>query len=384
MSSDKILNIPSFDLTRQYQKIQAELQEAVSRVMASGHYILGPEVKAFEDEIAKYLNVRHAIGVANGTDALWLALRALEIGEGDVVITTSFTFFATGGAILNVGATPVFADIDPVTYNLDPQALRKLLTSNKALRERAKAIIPVHLYGLPADMDQIMRLAKEFDLYLIEDAAQAIGAKYRSQMAGTLGDFGCISFFPTKNIGAFGDGGLVVTQNSELAEKIGMLRVQGSKRKYHHDIIGMNSRLDALQAAVLRVKLKHLDGWIRSRQEHAAAYNKLLSQIDGLRTPIADEKSTHVYHQYTVQIDNNKRDALQEYLQRECIGTTVYYPVPLHLQTALGLLRGKAGDLPVSENAAKSVLSLPIFPELTAEERQAVVHKIGEFFEGGH
>jgi dTDP-4-amino-4,6-dideoxygalactose transaminase len=376
------VKIPSFDLTRQYQHLKPEILTEVERVMASGHYILGPEVKAFEDEAAKYLGVKHAIGVANGTDALWLALRALDIGEGDVVITTPFTFFATAGAILNVGANPVFADIDERSFNIDPNAVRKLLSSDKKLREQAKAIIPVHLYGQPADMDEIMDLAKEFNLRVIEDAAQAIGSKYREKMAGSVGDFGCISFFPTKNVGAFGDAGLVTTRDSRLAERVQMLRVQGSKTKYHHDMIGTNSRLDALQAAILRVKLRYLDGWVKARQGHALAYDQLLSSLDEVIAPTHAPHRTHVYHQYTVRVLKGQREALQEYLQQNGIGSTVYYPLPLHLQPALRSLGGKEGDFPVTERVSLEVLSLPIFPELTAEERRVVGHEIEEFYSG--
>ncbi|MBI1730848.1 DegT/DnrJ/EryC1/StrS family aminotransferase [Candidatus Acetothermia bacterium] len=373
------MKIPSFDLTRQYQHLKPEILTEVERVMASGHYILGPEVQAFEDEAAKYLGVKHAIGVANGTDALWLALRALEIGAGDVVITTPFTFFATASAILNVGAKPLFVDIDEQTFNIDPKAIRKLLGSDMKLRGQAKAIIPVHLYGQPADMDEIVALADEFNLRVIEDAAQAIGSKYGEDMAGSIGDFGCISFFPTKNIGAFGDAGLVITQDSDLAERVQMLRVQGSKAKYHHDMIGMNSRMDALQAAILRVKLRHLDRWIKARQGHALAYDQLLRSLDGVIVPAQAAHRTHVYHQYTVCVLNGEREALQEYLQEKGIGSTVYYPLPLHLQPAIRSLGGKVGDFPITERVSREVLSLPIFPELTGEERRMVGYEIEEF-----
>ena len=373
------MSIPPFNLTRQYESIREEIDEAVQRVMASGIYILGPEVQAFEKQAASYLGVEHAVGVANGTDAIWLALKALDVGPGDVVITTPFTFFATAGAIVNVGAKPVFVDIQENSFNIDPTKTQALLESNSDIRARAKAILPVHLYGLPADMDEVMSIANEFGLSVIEDNAQGIGAQYKSQMTGTIADLGTISFFPTKNVGAFGDAGLVTTNNSELAEKVRMLRVQGSSAKYYHELLGMNSRMDALQAAILGVKLGYLDQWIAARQAHAADYNLLLDGVAGLATPNEISDRTHIYHQYTIRAQNGSRARLQEHLKNQAIGTSIHYPTPLHMQPALESLGHKKGDFPIAEQAAEEVLSLPIFPELTAEERRMVANTISQF-----
>jgi len=402
------LPIPILDLTRQYKAIQLEIDEAVHRVLASGRFILGPEVQAFEEEAAAYCGVKHAIGVASGTDALLLSLRALGIGPGDGVILPSFTFFATAGVVANVGATPVFAEIDPQTFNLDPQGLRTMLegfskglpstdptnsanSRNSDLGEglRIRAVIPVHLYGQMADMDEIIAIAKEYDVAIIEDAAQAIGASYtthrpelnepnelhelnepgRSSMkAGAIGDFGCFSFFPTKNLGAYGDGGMITTNNDAYAEKLRMLRVHGAKPKYFHQIIGTNSRLDSLQAAILRVKLPHLDEWIAARQEIATAYDEALADVEGITTPFRADSRTHIYHQYTVRVANGRRDEVQQHLKEQGIGTMIYYPRPLHLQECFAELGYREGQFPVTEAACSEVLSLPVFPELTLEE----------------
>jgi dTDP-4-amino-4,6-dideoxygalactose transaminase len=373
------MKIPSFNLTRQVEAIQEELNEAISRVMKSGQYILGPEVEAFENQAAEYLQAKRAIGVANGTDAIWLALKALGIGDGDIVITTPFTFFATAGAILNVGAKPVFADIDRNTFNLDPAAVRELLESDEEIRNSAKAILPVHLYGQPAEMDEFVALAEEFNLSIIEDNAQGIGAQYKGRMVGGIGHIGTISFFPTKNIGAFGDAGLVITQDDELAERVRKLRVQGSSAKYYHELVGVNSRLDSLQAAILSVKLKYLDSWIAARQEHARSYKELLGEMGGIETPSEAPNRTHIYHQYTIRVLDNRRAKLQEHLNEAGIGTAIHYPTPLHLQPAMSNFGYSDGDFPNAEAAAREVLSLPAFPELTAEERQVIVHSIAEF-----
>jgi len=378
----KDLKIPILDLTRQYWAIQAEIDAAIRRVLESGRFILGPEVEAFEAEIAEYLGVKHAIGVASGTDALLLSLKALGIGPGDGVIVPSFTFFATAGTVANVGATPIFCDIDPRTFNIDPECLKECVL-HYASRGTLKAIIPVHLYGQPADMDEIMKIAEEYDLYVIEDAAQAIGAEYKGHKVGTIGHLGCFSFFPTKNLGAYGDGGLVVTNDDELAERVRMLRVHGSKPKYYHHMVGTNSRLDALQAAILRVKLSHLVEWTKARQRLAAHYDDLLADTkekEYIKLPFRAPNRIHVFHQYTIRVLEGKRDALRDFLYEQGIGTEIYYPWPLHTQPCFGYLGYKEGDLPESERASREVLSLPIFPELKEEEQDYVVEKIKEFF----
>ena len=380
-SRDQI-RVPILDLTRQYKTISQEIDAAIRRVLTSGRFILGPEVGAFEQEIAAFCGVKRAIGVASGTDALLLSLKALGIGPGDKVIIPSFTFFATAGVVHNIGATPVFADIDPKTFNLDPDHVRHVLTTNREPRTRFKAIIPVHLYGQMADMDEIMEIAEEHNLFVIEDAAQAIGAEYKGRQAGTIGRLGCFSFFPTKNLGAYGDGGMVITDDDALAERIRMLRMHGSKPKYYHHIVGYNSRLDALQAAILRVKLPHLSDWTTKRQEIANRYDKLFCNVDGIETPCRVSDRTHIFHQYTIRVSDDRRDALQVYLKERGIGTSIYYPLPLHLQECFKDLGYANGDLPVCEQASREVLSLPIFPELSEEEQDYVVGAIKTFFNG--
>jgi dTDP-4-amino-4,6-dideoxygalactose transaminase len=388
------MKIPILDLTRQYHAIQEEIDAAIRRVLESGRFILGPEVEAFEAEIAEYLGVKHAIGVASGTDALLLSLKALNIGPGDGVIVPSFTFFATAGVVANLGATPIFVDIDPKTFNINPEKLRELLTNHSSpiphpspsttfsvTRHSSpvtviKAIITVHLYGQPADMDEIMAIAHKHDLYVVEDAAQALGAEYKGQKVGTIGHLGCFSFFPTKNLGAYGDGGLVVTNDDELAERVRMLRVHGSKPKYYHHMVGTNSRLDALQAAILRAKLPHLAEWTAARTRLADRYDELLGDFDGLVLPYRAPNRTHIFHQYTIRVLAGKRDALRTFLAKRGIGTEVYYPLPLHLQPCFRYLGYKEGDLPESERACREVLSLPMFPELTNEEQDYVVNAI--------
>ena len=379
------MKVPILDLTRQYRTIKAEIDTAIQRVLESGRFILGPEVEAFEGEIAEYLGVKHAIGVASGTDALLLSLKALGIGPGDGVIVPSFTFFATAGVVANVGATPVFADIDPQTFNISTENVKDLLyrhpssITHHASPITIRAIIPVHLYGQPADMDEIMRLAKEYDLYVIEDAAQAIGAEYKGRKVGTIGHLGCFSFFPTKNLGAYGDGGLVVTNFDELAERVRMLRVHGSKPKYYHHLVGTNSRLDAFQAAILRAKLPHLDEWTAARQKIAARYDEFLRDVSGIGLPFRTPDRTHIFHQYTIRVLNGRRDTLQKHLREQGVGVQVYYPLPLHLQPCFRHLGYKEGDLPESERASREVLSLPMFPELTEEEQDYVVQAIKAF-----
>jgi len=388
--------IPILDLTRQYKAIKPDIDAAVRRVLESGRFILGPEVEAFEKGVAEYLGVKHAIGVASGTDALLLSLKALGIGPGDSahgitsegniprdkVIVPSFTFFATAGVVVNVGATPVFADIDPKTFNIDPEHLKQLFTHHPSLVTNVKAIIPVHLYGQPADMDEIMAIANEYGLYVVEDAAQAISAEYKGRKVGTIGDLGCFSFFPTKNLGAYGDGGMIVTNDDALAERVRILRVHGSKPKYYHHLVGTNSRLDALQAAILRVKLTHLPEWTTARQRIAARYDEMLHGVPGIETPHRAPARTHIFHQYTVRVHDGMRDALREHLRAQGIGTQVYYPLPLHLQPCFADLSYREGDLPESEQASREVLSLPMFPELTEQEQEYVAIEIKRFLEG--
>ncbi|MGB9885731.1 MAG: DegT/DnrJ/EryC1/StrS family aminotransferase [Moorellales bacterium] len=375
------MNIPILDLTRQYESIKGEIDAAIRRVVTSGRFILGPEVEALEREIAQLCGTKHAVAVASGTDALLLALRAVGVGPGDAVIVPSFTFFATAGAVCNAGATPVFADVDPRTLNLDPAKVAERLSSDPALRARTKAIIPVHLYGQAADMDDILALAREYGLYVIEDAAQAIGAEYRGRKAGAMGHLGCFSFFPTKNLGAYGDGGMVVTSDDELAERVRLLRVHGARPKYYHHLVGTNSRLDALQAAILRAKLPHLAEWTAKRQALAARYDELLRGIPGLTLPHRAPDRTHVFHQYTVRVAGGRRDALRAYLAERGIGTEVYYPLPLHLQPCFAHLGYREGDLPESKRASREVLSLPMFPELTREEQEYVAGAVKMFFD---
>lgn len=375
--------IPVLDLTRQYNAIREEIDAAVARVLSSGQFILGSEVEALEQEVAEYLGVRHAIGVASGTDALLLSLRALGIGPGEAVVVPSFTFFATAGAVHNVGATPLFVDVDPHTLNIDPRKVEERLVSDPKLRAKTKAIIPVHLYGQMADMDEIMALAEKFGLYVIEDAAQAIGAEYKGRQAGSMGHLGCFSFFPTKNLGAYGDGGMVATNDDDLAEQVRMLRAHGSKPKYYHHLVGYNSRLDALQAAILRAKLPHLVEWTKARQRIGAHYDELLRDIEGIKLPHRAPNRTQIFHQYTVRVPGGKRDALRAYLKERGIGTEVYYPVPLHLQPCFRHLGYREGDVPESERASREVLSLPMFPELTDEELEYVVGEIRRFYEMG-
>jgi dTDP-4-amino-4,6-dideoxygalactose transaminase len=348
--------IPLVDLQAQYHSIKEEIDAAISQVIESGQFILGPNVKALEEEIANYCGTRYAVGVASGTDALHLSLIALGIGDGDEVITTPFTFFATAEAISQTGATPAFVDIDPVTYNIDPARIEGKITS------KTRAILPVHLYGQPADMEAILDVARKNNLLVVEDCAQAIGAEFQNKKAGSFGDAGCLSFFPSKNLGAYGDGGMVVTNSEELAEKVRMLRTHGSKKKYYHSLLGFNSRLDEVQAAILGVKLKHLNKWIDARRRHARTYDQLLSSLP-IETPHVVEGRTHVYHQYT--IESEKRKLIQETLGEAEIASAVYYPLPLHLQEVYKRLGYTPGSSPESEKASGQVLSLPMFPELT-------------------
>lgn len=359
--------IPILDLKPQYESLQAKMDEAILAAVRSGQYINGPNVKAFETELASYLEVQHAVGMNSGTDALHLALRALKIGEGDEVITVPFTFVATTEAIGIVGATPVFVDIDPVTYNMDVAQLEAKITS------KTKAIMPVHLYGQPADMGPLMEIAEKHNLWVIEDCAQSIGSSYQGKKTGTIGHIGCFSFFPSKNLGAYGDGGALVTNDKELADRARMLRAHGGAIKYHHTELGVNSRLDEVQAAVLRVKLPNLESWNEGRRTVAKRYNELIAaaQLPGVLTPEELSGTVPVYHQYTIRVKD--RDAVQKRMNELGVQTMVYYPIPLDQQEVHTYMGHQKGDFPVSDRAAAEVLSLPIFPELSLEQQKQVV-----------
>lgn len=380
------MNVPVLDLKRQYEAIKAEMDAAILDVVGSTKFVLGPYVADFEEKAAAYCEVRHAIGVASGTDALLLSLRALGIGPGDAVILPSFTFFATAGVVHNVGATPIFCDIDPRTFNLDVDHVRELL-GNPEASSKAKAIIPVHLYGQISDMDEVLAIAKEHGLAVVEDAAQAIGAACDMPnglaKAGTIGDLGCFSFYPTKNLGAYGDAGMVITNDDDLADAVRMLRVHGARPKYFHRRVGVNSRLDAIQAAVLAVKLAYLDRWSAARAEKAGIYDAELSGLDGIVVPHRADDRTHIFHQYTIRVLDGRRDALREHLKERDVGTMIYYPRPLHLQECFAGLGYEEGRLPRSEAASREVLSLPVFPELTADEQDYVVETIRHFMKRG-
>ncbi|MFK3937254.1 DegT/DnrJ/EryC1/StrS family aminotransferase [Alkalihalobacillus sp. NPDC078783] len=360
--------IPLIDLDRQFQMIKDEALLAMARVYNSGQYILGKEGLAFEEEVKQYLTTPFAIGVGNGTDALVLALDALGIGVGDEVITTPFTFFATAEAISRVGATPIFVDIETDTYNIDPKKIEKALT------DKTKAIMPVHLFGYPADMDAIMNIANKHQLYVIEDACQAFGSSYKGKKAGTIGDVGCFSFFPTKNLGTMGDGGLVVTKHAHVNERIRMLRHHGSTKKYFHKEIGYNSRLDELQAAFLRISLRKIDELNQNRQTIAANYKKHLSSLKGLLVPREVATIEHIYHLYCIEVD--ERDLLSQGLTKAGIANGVYYPLPLHLQEVYQSLGYKAGSFPVAEAKSKQLLAIPMHPFVTNDEQKKIVETI--------
>ena len=356
--------IPILDSKRQYAEIGNEVEKAVCEVLRSGCYILGPNTKELEKELASFFGVKYTVGLNSGTDALHLALRALDIGAGDEVITTAFTFVATTEAIGIVGAKPVFVDINPDTFNIDPDKIEAAITP------KTKAIIPVHLYGQPCEMDKIMDIAKRHNLRVIEDCCQAVGATYKGQMVGSFGDFGCLSFYPTKNLGGMGDGGLIMTNSEELRNRVVALRNHGGAVRYYHDEIGVNSRLDEVQAAILRVKLPHIKEWNEKRRAHAAYYNKLFADCKDVVTPVEAANTYCVYHQYTVKVPN--RDEVHKMLQERGIGAMLYYPVPLHLQKVHAYLGVGKGSLPHTEKDTELVMSLPMFPELTEEEQRTV------------
>ncbi len=375
------MNVPLLDLKAQYQTIKQPILAATQRIYESQYFILGPEVESLEKKIAAYCGTPHSIGVSSGTDALLLSLMAADIGKGDLVITTPYTFFATAGSIARTGATPVFVDIDPDTYNIDPEKIKQAIQDMpESKRASLKAIMPVHLYGQCADMDPVLDLASTYNLMVIEDAAQAIGSEYKGKRAGSMGDFGCFSFFPSKNLGAFGDGGIVTATSDALYEQLHVLRVHGSKPKYYHSFIGGNFRLDALQAAIVGIKLDYLDDWSKSRKKNADTYRKLFETAgltDQIKLP-EEKENRHIYNQFVISVE--KRDELKACLSEHEIGTEVYYPVPLHLQKCFAYLGYQKGDFPVSEYAADHTLALPIYPELTQSQLEYVVDTIKGFY----
>ena len=385
VSNSPIVPVPLLDLKAQHATIRGEVRDAIDRVVESQQFILGPEVEALEREVAHYSQCEHGVGVSSGTDALLVALMAVDVQQGDEVITTPYTFFSTAGSIARLGAKPVFVDIDPITFNMDPGSIERVIT------DRTRAIIPVHLFGQMADMEPLMTIAKLYDLRVIEDAAQAIGAEYKGRRAGSIGDLGCFSFFPSKNLGGFGDGGMVTSNDPELADKVKLLRNHGHRPKYFNPIVGGNFRLDAIQAAVLRVKLEHLDAWTEARGRNAATYRRLFAAAElaapseslaspaarGAVLPTELPGRRHIYNQFVIRVD--RRDGLMEHLKRTQIGCEVYYPIPQHLQECFAGLGYRPGDLPVSERAADETLALPIYPELTDDMLATVVSAIEQF-----
>jgi dTDP-4-amino-4,6-dideoxygalactose transaminase len=368
--------LPFLDLKAQFAGIREEVLAAMESVMESQSFIMGPDVKLLEEELAKMLDAKHAIACASGTDALILSLMAAQIGPGDEVITTPLSFIATGGAIAHVGARPVFVDIDPVSYNIAPALIRGAIT------EKTRAIMPVHLFGNPAEMGTILEIARERRLLVVEDAAQAIGARLQGQAVGTLGDFGCFSFFPSKNLGAAGDGGLITTNRDDMADRLRMLRVHGSQKKYYHEILGTNSRLDTLQAAILRVKARHLEKWTQGRETNAERYRQFFRglQLEAFVTPPAVPGAgvRHVYNQFTIRC--KQRDELKDFLKTKGIPTEIYYPLCLHLQPAFAYLGYQAGRYPVAEKASTEVISLPVSAELASDQQRWIAQSIGEFY----
>jgi len=386
------MKVPLLDLKPQYQSLKKELDDAIIRVAESQYFILGPEVEKMEKEFCEYLKCKHAIGVSSGTDALMLALMSIDLKPGDEVIVPTYSFFATAGVVSRMNAVPVFADINPVTFNIDPEDVKRKVTS------KTKAIIPVHLYGQSSDMEPVIKIAKENNIYIIEDAAQAIGTQYKDgKCVGTIGDIGCFSFFPSKNLGGYGDGGLVTTNDDQLAYMLRIKRVHGGEKKYYHSVVGGNFRLDALQAAVLRVKLPHLDNWSEKRRSNAEYYNELFISAglveESGRTHF-DEKNRvllpkavyknlpglynyHIYNQYIIR--TQRRDELKKFLTENEIGNEIYYPVPFHLQECFAELNYKKGDFPLSEEACETSLAIPVYPELTKEQQEYVVNKINDF-----
>jgi dTDP-4-amino-4,6-dideoxygalactose transaminase len=376
MTPSSTAGVPLCDIQAQYRELQPEFDAALARVLKSGQVILGPEVAALEEEVARYCGVAYGVACGSGTDALSLALHALEIGPADEVILPTFTFFATAGAVCRTGAKPVFVDMDPVTYNLDPFQVESKITP------RTRAILPVHLFGQCADMESLWNIAERHDLTIIEDAAQSLGAEYQGKRAGSLGGMACLSFYPTKNLGGFGDGGMVVTGDPAWAARMACLRVHGMEPKYHHKYLGWNGRLDAMQAALLRVKLPHLESQLEARQEAARRYDGLIEEHHlghFLRRPTIRPRRRHTFNQYVVRVATGERDALVQWLKAERIGCEIYYPVPLHLQECLAHLGHRTGDFPASEEACGCVLALPMFPELTIEQQRRVIGACAAF-----
>ena len=365
------MSVPLIDIKRQYLPIREEIGRVTQQVLDHGQFILGPELKKFESEVAEYCRAKYALGVASGTDALLLALRACGVGPGDEVITSAFSFFASAGVISRLGARPVFVDIDLETYNIDPALIEKAITG------KTKVIMPIHLFGQCADMDAIVAIARKHGLRVVEDAAQAIGSKYKEHFAGTLGDAGCFSFFPTKNLGCAGDGGMVITNDDKIGELIKILRVHGGRSEYVHEIIGYNSRLDTLQAALLSAKLPYLEGWTEARRKNAARYDEALKGLP-LRTPVVRPWAYHIYNQYTIAVDD--REKFMAWLSEKQIGHKVYYPVPFHHQKCFDDLGYVTGELAQSEKAAASVVSIPIFGEMTSAEQDEVIGAIKAFY----
>ncbi|MCU0570290.1 MAG: DegT/DnrJ/EryC1/StrS family aminotransferase [Oculatellaceae cyanobacterium Prado106] len=369
-------SIPAFDLTQQYKLIHEEVGRRTLEVLASGHYVNGSAVESFEQQFAAYLGTAACVGCNSGTDALYLALRSLNIGSGDEVITTPFTFMATGGMISAVGATPVFVDVDPQTYNLDLDQIEAAIT------DRTKAVIPVHLFGQPVDMTRVMAIAQSHQLWVIEDCAQAVGATWQGQKVGSMGHIGCFSFYPTKNLGACGDGGAVVTQDGAIADRIRVLRNHGQPQRYCSEVLGINSRLDAVQAAILSIKLGYLDAWNAQRQAIAHRYSEYLRHLPGIVAPQTLADREHVWHQYTIRVlseageSQNRRDAVRQKLQEQGVGSMVYYPIPLHLQPVYADLGYGSGHLPVAEQLGREVLSLPMFPELSQIQQDQVIYAL--------
>lgn len=385
------MKVPLLDLRPPLEELRDEIVEAVTQVIDSTRYIMGPEIDGLEKEIAAYCGTKDAVGVSSGTDALLLALMVLEVGSGDLVMTSNFSFFATAGVVARLNATPVFVDIDPQTFNIDPESLSRALAEMDAqTRKRVKAIIPVHLYGQCADMEAILKISREYNIPVIEDGAQAIGAECeidgQKRSAGSSGEFGCFSFFPSKNLGGVGDGGIVTINNSEMADQLRLKRVHGGERKYYHRVIGGNFRLDPIQAAVIRVKLPHLNKWHSQRQDNAEHYNKLFAENDlggKVQLPFVGHsenlQNPHIYNQYVIKAE--RRDELQAFLAENEIASEVYYPLPFHLQECFLHLGGKTGDFPVSEATAEEVLALPVYPGMTKEMRETVVEKIANFYQ---
>ena len=370
------MNVPLLDLKEQNAALRPEIDAALGRVLDTNGFILGSEVAELESELAEYCGVKHAIGCASGTDAILLALMAYDIGPGDEVITTPYSFFATVSSITRLGAKPVFVDIEPNSYNIDPQRLEAAVTP------RTRAIEPVHLYGQCADMNAINAFAEKYNIQVVEDAAQAIGAKLNAASAGSMGGIGCFSFYPSKNLGGMGDGGFLTTNDDAIAKKLLALRVHGAEERYYHKYIGLNSRLDGFQGAVLRVKLPHLSDWTEKRRVNASIYARLIENLglsEHVGIPVENEGSYHIYNQFVVRVAG-RRDELRQYLTEKGIGTDVYYPVPLHLQECFAYLGYKPGDFPESERAANETLALPIFPELKSEQIEYVCNTIAEFF----